>query len=122
MFKMNRIRELREKFGLTGPQLAKMLNISPQHLYDIEKERRRMHDDMIRKITKMFDVSADWLLGLDENCTDHNGGDDQKMGPPIEEGTLAAHRTDDPMNDLPEEARRSLEEFKEFILKKYGKK
>lgn len=33
----------------------------------------------------------------------------------------AAHRADDPMADLPEEARKSLEEFKEFILRKYGK-
>jgi hypothetical protein len=36
--------------------------------------------------------------------------------------TLAAHRTDDPLNELPKEARRSLEEFQEYILRKYGKK
>lgn len=36
--------------------------------------------------------------------------------------TLAAHRQDDPMADLPPEAQRSLEEFKEYIIRKYGQK
>ncbi|GAW92451.1 LexA family protein [Calderihabitans maritimus] len=60
---MNRIRELRQKKGLTGPQLAKMLNISPQHLYDMEKGKRRIHDEIIQELVKIFGVSADYILG-----------------------------------------------------------
>ncbi|MEW6245069.1 MAG: helix-turn-helix domain-containing protein [Bacillota bacterium] len=42
--------------------------------------------------------------------------------PDSELATQAAHRTDDPTRELPEEARRSLAEFKQHIRKKYGKK
>lgn len=35
--------------------------------------------------------------------------------------TIAAQPSDDPTADLPEEAKKSLEEFKEFILNKYRK-
>lgn len=34
--------------------------------------------------------------------------------------TMAAHRSDDPMNELPEEARKSIEDFKKFIFDKHG--
>jgi transcriptional regulator with XRE-family HTH domain len=35
--------------------------------------------------------------------------------------TIAAHRTDDPSADLPEEALQSIEEFKNFVRAKYKK-
>lgn len=34
--------------------------------------------------------------------------------------TIAAHRTDDPSSELPEEARKSIEDFKRFIFEKHG--
>ncbi|MDF2873366.1 MAG: transcriptional regulator-like protein [Sporomusa sp.] len=36
--------------------------------------------------------------------------------------TIAAHRTDDPSSELPEEARKSIEDFKKFIFEKHGVK
>lgn len=35
-------------------------------------------------------------------------------------GTIAAHRTDDPTSELPEAARKSIEDFKKFIYEKHG--
>ncbi len=40
--------------------------------------------------------------------------------PPIQ--TIAAHRTDGPMDELPAEARKSVDEFIDFVYKKYGGK
>lgn len=34
--------------------------------------------------------------------------------------TIAAHRTDDPSSELPEDARKSIEDFKKFIFEKHG--
>ena len=64
--------------------------------------------EMLRKLAEVLDVSVDYLLnGHKASVHDFE--------------TLAAHRTDDPLNELPKE-RRSLEEFQEYILRKYGKK
>lgn len=47
--------------------------------------------------------------------------DDPARGFPKVE-TIAAHRTDDPMSELPPEARKSAEEFLEYIYNKYRKR
>lgn len=38
----------------------------------------------------------------------------------ISPDTIAAHRSDNPTDQLPPEARRSLEEFQAYIFRKYG--
>lgn len=110
-----RIRQLREQRGLTGTKLAELLGISPQYYYDLERGARRLNEDIIVKLADILGVSSDYLLGRTDDPTPP-----EKRNAAVE--TLAAHRTDDPMADLPEEARRSLLEFQEYIFKKYGKK
>lgn len=63
---MNRIKELRNQRKLSGPKLASMLNISAQYLYDLEKGERRLNDELIRKLMDIFEVSADYILGYDD--------------------------------------------------------
>jgi len=60
---MLRIKEMRNKRKMSGPQLAAMLNITPTHLYDIEKERRRIHAEMLSKIADILGTSTDYLVG-----------------------------------------------------------
>ncbi|QGP93430.1 helix-turn-helix protein [Neomoorella glycerini] len=62
---MNRIRELREAKGISGTKLAEMLGISPQHLYDLEKGKRRLNETFINRLTEIFNVTSDYLLGKD---------------------------------------------------------
>lgn len=121
----DRLKTIRESRGLTQRQLAKLINISPSTIALYETGDRNPDPNMLKKLADVLDCSVDWLLGrvaLDESRKiegsfnlDNNDGDKSNE-------ILAAHRTDDPMSELPEEARRSLEDFKEYILKKYGMK
>ena len=63
---MNRIRELREARSVSGVDLARLLNISPQYLYSFEKETRTLSTDMAAKLADYFSVSIDYLLGRAE--------------------------------------------------------
>lgn len=65
----NRVRELREAQKISGPKLAEMLNISPQYLYDLEKGERRLNEELIARLTRIFNVTADYLLGYTNDPT-----------------------------------------------------
>lgn len=110
-----RLRKLREDKGMLQRELAEKLNLSRVAITHYEQGTRQPEWDTLKKIADVFNVSVDYLLGR----TEHKAPNTNKPGGPE---TIAAHRADDPMNDLPEEAQRSLDEFKEYILKKYGKK
>ena len=59
-----RLRELRKAEGLTQKQLAEKLNISQKSLSKYECEQLDLNTELIIKICKLFQVSADYLLGL----------------------------------------------------------
>ena len=61
-----KIKELREEKGLSQMELAKQIDIPQATLarYELEKSEPRITE--IRKICKYFDVSADYLLGLED--------------------------------------------------------
>lgn len=107
-----RIKLERERRGWTQAKLADMLNIKIGTLSGYERNYRQPDLTMLEKIAAAFGVSTDYLLGRT---------DDPRPANKIDYETQAAHRSDDPMADLPPEAIKSLEEFKEFILRKYGK-
>jgi repressor LexA len=58
-----KIKEARKKAGLTGTQVAQMLGITSTHYYDIENGKKRAHDDLLLKLSEIFNVSVDFLLG-----------------------------------------------------------
>ena len=41
------IKQLRNEKGLTGPKMAKMLNVSVPHYYDMENGKKRIHGEML---------------------------------------------------------------------------
>ena len=59
-----RIRNLREDRDLTQKQIAKMLNCSQQVYSNYELGQRDIPTDILIKICKIYDVSADYILGL----------------------------------------------------------
>lgn len=91
--------ELRNRRGLTQDQVAAALGIKRARYNAWENDIAKPDIDMLKKIAQFYNVSTDYLLGIE---------------------TIAAHRTDDPTEQLPEEAKKSLEEFKQFLLKKHG--
>lgn len=111
-----RLRNLRGEKGLLQRELAAKLNLSRVAITHYEQGKRFPEWDTLQKIADLFGVSVDYLLGRSDSRIGPTNKNDNKNE------TLAAHRNDDPTQELPEEARRSLEEFKDYILKKYGKK
>ncbi|EHQ90966.1 helix-turn-helix domain-containing protein [Desulfosporosinus youngiae] len=182
-----RLQQLRNKFGLTQEELAKILCMSRSTYAQYEVDRRKPDYDTLQRIADYFKVSTDFLLGRTEHSvieesyfpsrlrmirelndisleqlaeslnlplteisqfeTGEKNPDPSTLKALAESLTcsvdfllgriteprsyllesqqgyssLAAYPSDDPLKDLPEEAKKSLEEFKEFILNKYRK-
>ena len=60
-----RINELRIAMGWSQVQLAEKLNISKQTVSNWENENIQPSIEMLVRIAKLFHVSTDYLLGLD---------------------------------------------------------
>ena len=98
-----KIRKLREELGLSQLELSEKLNLNNRILSRIELNERSVRDDEFVIFADFFGVSTDYLLGR-TNVRNHPE-------------TFAAH-TDEDMSD---EAKAELENFKEFLKMKYGK-
>ncbi|MEJ8546595.1 helix-turn-helix domain-containing protein [Brevibacillus borstelensis] len=60
----NRIREIRKKKGLAGTTVSEFLGITPQYYYEIERGKKRLSAEMAAKLSSLFGVTSDYLLGL----------------------------------------------------------
>ncbi len=105
----NRIRELRRAKNIAAADLADNLNISPKHLYDLETGKRRLHADIICRLAAIFKVSSDYLLGI--------SSEDVFKDKKAESARQLLYS-----DELPAEARKTLEDFQEYIWQKYRKK
>lgn len=63
---MNKIKELREKKGLTQKELGLILGMSQQGLSHLESGRRKLDDEQIIKICIALDTTPDELLNFEE--------------------------------------------------------
>lgn len=62
-----RLRETRLKKDLTQAQVAQVLGITQQAYQKLEAGKTTdMRISTVKKICALFDISADWLLGLTE--------------------------------------------------------
>lgn len=61
-----RLKELRKSAGLTQRQVSEKLNIRQQSYARYENGTGEPNLETVAKIASMFDVSADFLLGLSE--------------------------------------------------------
>lgn len=59
-----RISELRTSFGWTQVQLAQKIGITKQTISNWENDNIQPSIDMLIKLSKIFNVSTDYLLGL----------------------------------------------------------
>lgn len=59
-----RIYEIRMSFGWTQVQLAQKLGVTKQTVSNWENDNIQPSIDMLIKISKIFNVSTDYLLGL----------------------------------------------------------
>ena len=61
-----RLARLRKERGVTQVQLAEAIGILQSKVSDYEHGHLRLHGELIMRITKALDVSADELLGIGE--------------------------------------------------------
>lgn len=62
-----RITMLKKENGLNTLQMSNALGVGNSTMYHIEKGRNLPSAEIIIKICNLFNVSADWLLGLKED-------------------------------------------------------
>lgn len=63
-----KLKELREKEGLTQSELARRLNVSPSTIGMYEQDRRRPDITMLQIISNFFNVSIDCLVGNEKKA------------------------------------------------------
>ncbi|MBP2658290.1 MAG: transcriptional regulator, family [Firmicutes bacterium] len=97
-----------EEKNLSQEEFGKLFNASKSQIFNWRTGRGEPDIEMLKNIARTCNVSVEWLTG---------NSDFRK---PI--NTIAAHRTDDPSSELPEDARKSLEDFKRFLYEKHGLK
>jgi transcriptional regulator with XRE-family HTH domain len=102
----NRIKELRTEEGISGIKLAEMLNISPQYFYDLEKGDKRLNEDILINLARIFNTTTDYILGISNTRN------------PVE----SSGKIENPLAGLPKVARQEIEDFKEFVKQKYKDK
>ncbi len=61
-----RLKEIRQEKGLTQTKLAQMLSTTQSTVGKYEREEIQPTVDVIIKICKMFEISSDYLLGLED--------------------------------------------------------
>lgn len=61
-----RINELRQSCGWSQVELAKRLSISKQTVSNWENENIQPSIEMLVRIARLFGVSTDYLLGIDD--------------------------------------------------------
>ena len=66
----NKIVNLREEGNITQSELARRLGLDKSSMSKIESGSRKVSTDELKRISEIFEVSTDYLLG---NTTDRNG-------------------------------------------------
>lgn len=64
-----RLKELRKSLGINQIEFGKRLNVTKQCISNWENSNIMPSIDMLIRISKTFSVSADYLLGLDDQRT-----------------------------------------------------
>lgn len=88
----NILYDLRIEQGLSQKQLAEAIGVSQSTIAKIEVNRNEATASTVRKLAKYFQVSADYLLGLeDEFGTETAGGTERTAAPGTDERELLKH-------------------------------
>jgi len=69
---MNRLKSLREQAGMTQTQLGKLLNVKDAAVSKYESGKIPLTDETLLRLSKIFNVSVDYLLGKEATCATIN--------------------------------------------------
>ncbi|MGL5312921.1 MAG: helix-turn-helix domain-containing protein [Peptostreptococcaceae bacterium] len=102
-----RLKELRVKNNVTQQELADYIGVGRPSIAGYETKSKHPDYDKLRLIAQFFNVTTDYLLEISDTLSSIN-----------EESTIATHR-EEYGEDLPEEARKELDEFISYLKFKY---
>lgn len=68
----DRLKKVREKLGLTQLEAAKMIEIAPSSYSAYEVGKQNPKIDVLLRMCKQFNVSADWLLDVEKPVNEMN--------------------------------------------------
>jgi transcriptional regulator with XRE-family HTH domain len=105
----SRLRNLRDSRGLRQDDIAALFEMNKSAVSQWENGRLP-HPTIIAKLADFFDVSTDFLLGRVDSPRERS-----------DPATIALHRSDNPEDDLPEEALKQIEDYRAYIRQKYKK-
>ena len=74
----SRINQKRQQRGLSQAALAELLDVSPVHMSDIERGQTNCGITILRNLSEVLEVSADWLLLLDSDKARAESDDELK--------------------------------------------
>ncbi|WP_142413098.1 helix-turn-helix domain-containing protein [Hathewaya massiliensis] len=112
----DKLKQLRDEKNITQQELADILKVGRPTIAGYETKGKQPDYDKLIILSNYFNVSIDYLLGK----TDIKEPADKILEK--SQDTIALHRNDGYDDDLPEEARKEIEDFKEYVRHKYGKK
>jgi len=69
----NNVSTLRGKYGLTQEKFAEVIGSSESTIKKVESGERTLTPDVAIKIWEVYNVSLNWLYGLDDNFNDKAG-------------------------------------------------
>lgn len=72
---MKKLKELRQKRGLSQEKVAQYLGVSKQAYSNYENGNRNLNNEFLLKLAEFFDVSTDYLLRGDEGSTEPSATD-----------------------------------------------
>ncbi len=98
----DRLKQLRNENGVSQRKMSSIIELDSTMYGKYERGERMPTIETLVKLADYFDVSADYLLGRTDVC--HIAG------------------TGSGVPDLPPEALRELESYKEYLRQKYGGK
>lgn len=67
-----KLKEIREKKGLSQNKIAKILKIDQSQISRYETGYLKLNSDQIKEICKTLEISADYLLGLIDDDNNKN--------------------------------------------------
>jgi len=101
-----RLQELRTERNMTQEDFGKLLNVSQSTIAYYESGKKQPSLETISFIADYFTVTIDYLLGRVDYRNSHN--------------TIPTSPNDDPDSKLPAEAKKSIDDFIQYIYEKYG--
>ncbi|KIL06618.1 DNA-binding protein [Clostridium botulinum] len=107
----NRIKTLRLESKLTQEEFGKPYALKKSTVSQYESGSSRPDDELKKRIALDYNVSLDWLMGLTDA---RNYSDDSNI-------TIALH-SDVEYDNLPDEARKEINNFIEYVKQKYKNK